>query len=127
MVQHMVKGIQFRCLLKVWQNRAVLGLANLQGPVPGNMHMAVFIQSLHLRNCRDCSMFTPQANMKMTLTEITTGNSGNGNSDILKVLITRRRLSFQSLYAYQCFFWCRRRCFLHVSDKNKEALKGFII
>ena len=40
----------------------------------------------------------------MMLTEITTGNSGNGSSDILKVLITRRRLSFQSLCAYQCFF-----------------------
>jgi hypothetical protein len=48
------------------------------------MRMAVYIQLLHLRNCKDCSMFTPQANMKMTLTEITTGNSGNGNSDILK-------------------------------------------
>src|SRR5918994_3625910 len=94
MVQHMVKGIQFRCLLKVWQNGAALGLANLQGPVRGNMRMAVFIQSLHLRNCRDCSMFTPQANMKMTLTEITTGNSGNGNTDILKELIITRRHLF---------------------------------
>jgi hypothetical protein len=28
----------------------------------------------------------------MTLTEITTGNSGNGNTDILKALITRKHL-----------------------------------
>jgi hypothetical protein len=27
-------------------------------------------------------MFTPQPNMKMTITENTTGNSGNGNTDI---------------------------------------------
>src|ERR687897_2172069 len=90
----MVKGIQFRCLLKVWPNGADLGLADRQGPVRGSTLMAVYIQLLHLRNGRDCLMFTPQANMKMTLTEITTGNSGNGNTDILKELIITRRHLF---------------------------------
>ena len=84
MVRHRVKGIQFNCLLKVWQNGAVLVLANLQGLVHGSMPMAVYIQLLHLRNGRDCLMFTLQVNMKVMPTEITTGNSGNGNSDILK-------------------------------------------
>ena len=37
---------------------------------------------------------TPQANMKMMLMEITTGNYGNGNSDILKELIIRGRHFF---------------------------------
>src|SRR5215212_5928264 len=81
MVQHMVRGTQFRCLVKVWQNGVVLGLADLQGPVHGSTLMAAYIQLLHLRNGRDCLMFTPQANMKMTIKEITTGNSGNGNTD----------------------------------------------
>ncbi len=75
----MVKGIQFRCLLKVWQNGVVQGLANLQDLVRGSMPMVVYIQLLHMRNGREYSMFTPQANMKITLTEITSGNSGNGN------------------------------------------------
>jgi hypothetical protein len=50
--------------------------------VHGSTLMAAYIQLLHLRNGRDCLMFTPQANMKMTITENTTGNSGNGNTDI---------------------------------------------
>src|ERR687891_217229 len=87
-------GIQSRCLLKVWPNGMVLGLANLQRPEHGGTLMAVYIQLLHLRNGRDCLMFTPQANMKLTLTEITTGNSGNGNIDVLKELIITRRHLF---------------------------------
>ena len=92
--KHMVKGIQFKCLLKVWQNGVVPGLENRRGPVRGSMPMAVYIQLLHLRNGRDCLMFSPQANMKMMLMEITTGNYGNGNSDILKELIIRGRHFF---------------------------------
>src|SRR5215208_1936852 len=92
MVQHMVRGIQSRRLLKARQNGVVLELADLQGPESGGILMAVYIQLLHLRNGRDCLMFILQANMKLTLTEITTGNSGNGNTDILKTLITRRHL-----------------------------------
>lgn len=84
------QGNSIQCVLKVWQSAVVLGLADLQGPVLGSTLMALYIQLLHLRNGRDCSMFTLQANMKMTQTEITSGNSGNGNSDILKEeLITR--------------------------------------
>src|SRR5215213_9333805 len=94
MVQHMVKGIQFRCLLKVWQNGVVLGLAHRLGPVRGSMPMAVSIQLLHLRNGRDCLMFTPQANTKMMLTGITSGNSGNGNSDTFKAPITKSHHPF---------------------------------
>jgi hypothetical protein len=99
MVQHMVKGIQFKCLLKVWQNGVVPGLENRRGPVRGSMPMAVYIQLLHLRNGRDCLMFSPQANMKMMLMEITTGNYGNGNSDILKELIIGGRHFFITICA----------------------------
>src|ERR687889_1227280 len=106
MVQHMVKGIQSRCLLKVWPNGVVLGLAKLQHPERGGTLMAVYIQLLHLINGRDCLMFTPQANMKLTLTEITTGNSGNGNIDVLKELIlTRGTFSFQCVCAYCVVFF----------------------
>jgi hypothetical protein len=65
------------------------GVGTTTGPGRGSMPIAVSIQLLHRRNGRDCLMFTPQANMKMTLTGITSGNSGNGNSDILKAPITR--------------------------------------
>src|ERR671936_1162290 len=96
MVQHMVKAIQSKCLLKAWPNGMVLGLTDRQEPVRGSMCMEVHIELLHLRNGRDCLMFTPQANMKMTLTEITIGNSGNGNTDILKALNTKRHLFIPS-------------------------------
>src|SRR5687767_15854623 len=99
MVQHMVKGIQSLCLLKVWPNGVVLGLANRQRPERGGTLMAVYIQLLHLRNGRDCLMFSPQANMKMMLMEITTGNYGNGNSDILKELIIGGRHFFITICA----------------------------
>jgi hypothetical protein len=82
MAQHMVKELQFICPPMVWQNGTVLELANLHDRVAdGSMHMGVHIQLLHLRNGRDCLMFTLQGSMKMTVTEITTGKFGNGNTD----------------------------------------------
>jgi hypothetical protein len=54
--------------------------------------MAVYIQMQHLRNGIDCLMFTLQGSMEMTVKEITAGKFGNGNSDNLKALITRKSL-----------------------------------
>jgi hypothetical protein len=64
-----------------WHNGTVRELANLQDPVHGSMRMGVHTQLLHLRSGRDCLMFTLQGGMKMTVTEITTGKFGNGNTD----------------------------------------------
>ena len=64
-----------------WQNGVVQGLADLQDPVRGSIPTAVSLQMLRLRNGRDCLMFILRENMKMTLTEITSGKFGSGNTD----------------------------------------------
>jgi hypothetical protein len=102
----MVKGMQFICPLTVWQNGVVQGLADLQGPVHGSMHMAVYIQLLRLRNGRGYLRLIPRENMKQTLMEITTGNFGNGITDenLLKALIKERKIfnpsRFCTIYIY---------------------------
>ena|SRR5215204_3750654 len=55
------------------------GLGKPTGPGAWKYAYGGVYQLLHMRNGREYSMFTPQANMKITLTEITSGNSGNGN------------------------------------------------
>src|ERR687896_1547336 len=85
----MVKGIQFKCLLKVWQNGGGLVLAGRQDLVCGSILTEEYTQLRHLRNGRGCLMFTPQASMKMMPMEITIGNFGNGSSDILKVFVLK--------------------------------------
>ena len=56
-----------------------------QDRVCGSTLTEEYTQMLHLKNGRDCLMFTLLASMKMTPMEIITGNFGNGSSDIVKV------------------------------------------
>src|SRR5919108_3812594 len=92
MAQHMVKEMEFKCPLTEWQYGTVLELVDLQGPVHGSTPTAVYIQMLHPRNGRGCLMFILRVNMKQTLTGITTGSFGSGNTDNLKALITRKHI-----------------------------------